>query len=84
MAVALMSTGIITLTLGVLAWNHKFKREVVFRKEAEERLRISHLQLEEKQKEIIDSINYAKRIQQSHMPTEAYIHNTLKRLKRGG
>lgn len=38
--------------------------------------------LEEKQKEIIDSLTYAKRIQQSHMPTERYIQSNLERLKK--
>ena len=38
--------------------------------------------IEDKQKEIIDSINYAKRIQQSHMASEKYIELTLKRLKK--
>jgi tetratricopeptide (TPR) repeat protein len=37
--------------------------------------------VEEKQKEIIDSINYAKRIQQSLMPTEKYISSKLKSIK---
>ncbi len=37
--------------------------------------------VEEKQKEILDSIHYAKRIQQSLLPTEKYILNTLKRLR---
>ncbi len=35
--------------------------------------------VEEKQKEIIDSILYAKRIQQSLMPTEKYIERNLKK-----
>ena len=38
--------------------------------------------VEEKQKEIIDSINYAKRIQQSQLPTEKYINKSLKRLRK--
>ncbi len=37
--------------------------------------------VEEKQKEIIDSITYAKRIQKSNMPTEKYIEYTITRLK---
>lgn len=37
--------------------------------------------IEEKQKEIIDSINYAKRIQNSLLPTDKYIDKTFKRLK---
>lgn len=37
--------------------------------------------VEEKQKEILDSIRYAKRIQQSLLPTEKYIDKKLKELK---
>jgi hypothetical protein len=35
--------------------------------------------VEEKQKEILDSIHYAKRIQRSLLPTEKYIHKSLDR-----
>ncbi len=35
--------------------------------------------IEEKQKEILDSIHYAKRIQKSLLPTEKYIERNLKR-----
>ena len=44
---------------------------------------ISHQKqlVEEKQKEIIDSIRYAKRIQHSLLPTEKYIEKSLNRLK---
>ena len=80
--------GLATLAIGVLAWNQKFKKEVVFRKETEDKLKESldeiesqHKILEEKQKEIIDSITYARRIQKSLLPTEKYIDNSLKRLK---
>jgi len=38
-----------------------------------------HSELEEKQKEIVDSIKYAKRIQQTLMPSEKYIDKHLKR-----
>ena len=39
------------------------------------------LMVEEKQKEILDSIYYAKRIQQSLLPTDKYIERSLARLK---
>lgn len=87
MAEPLIIGGALILIIGVLAWNRKFKKEVVRRKETEDKLKDSyaeietqHLKLEEKQKEIIDSINYAKRIQQTHMPTEKYIQSVLERL----
>lgn len=37
--------------------------------------------VEEKQKEILDSIRYAKRIQQSLLPTQKYIDKTINKLK---
>jgi tetratricopeptide (TPR) repeat protein len=40
------------------------------------------LQVEEHQKAIIDSITYARRIQQSQLPTEQYIDRSLKRLNK--
>ena len=81
--------GITTLVIGTLAWNQKFKKEVVFRKETEDKLKetlekieLQHEALEEKQQEIISSIRYAKRIQNSLLPTEKYIDNQLNRLKK--
>ncbi|MBK7666125.1 MAG: tetratricopeptide repeat protein [Sphingobacteriaceae bacterium] len=41
-----------------------------------------HSELEEKQKEIVDSIKYAKRIQQTLMPSEKYIEKNLKSFKK--
>lgn len=38
--------------------------------------------IEAKQKDILDSIHYAKRIQQALLPTEKYIDKSLKRLKK--
>jgi tetratricopeptide (TPR) repeat protein len=37
--------------------------------------------VEEKQREILDSIHYAKRIQQSLLPTEKYVQSRLRRLQ---
>jgi hypothetical protein len=89
MAEGMMIIGLIVLAIGTFSWNQKFKNEVVFRKETEDKLKESlveieaqHQKLEEKQKEIIDSITYAKRIQSSLLPTETYIDNSLKRLNK--
>lgn len=41
-----------------------------------------HKQLEEKQKEILDSIHYAKRIQDSLLPTEKYFEKKITELKK--
>ena len=38
--------------------------------------------IEEKQKEIIDSINYARRIQRAHLPNEKYISKKLAELRK--
>lgn len=38
--------------------------------------------IEEHQKEILDSIRYAKRIQKAHLPTEIYVKRTIDRLKK--
>jgi hypothetical protein len=81
--------GLTVFAIGVFAWNQKFKKEVIFRKETEDKLKVSleeieqqHKTLEEKQKEIIDSITYARRIQSSLLPTETYIENSLNRLSK--
>jgi hypothetical protein len=37
--------------------------------------------VEEKQKEILDSIHYARKIQKALMPTDVYINNKMKHLK---
>ncbi len=49
----------------------------IFKKELNE----SKAKTDEKQKEILDSIRYAKRIQQALMPNEKYFERNLKRLK---
>ena len=38
--------------------------------------------VEEKQKEILDSIHYAKRIQRALLPTEKYFEKNIKNLKK--
>lgn len=44
--------------------------------------RIQKLLIEEKQREILDSIHYAKRIQSSLMPSEKHIDKNLRRLRK--
>lgn len=44
--------------------------------------RIQKIMIEEKQREILDSIHYAKRIQNSLLPSEKYIDKNLNRLKK--
>lgn len=57
--------GVIFIVAGMFAWNQRMKKEVVYRKETEDKLQDSYRQIEEKNKEITDSITYAKRIQHS-------------------
>ena len=51
------------------------------RRKAEKQLVEQKALIEEKQKEIIDSIRYARRIQRSQLPNEKYIDKTLERMK---
>ncbi|MGZ3865006.1 MAG: hypothetical protein ACXVNR_00910 [Bacteroidia bacterium] len=52
------------------------------RQKAEKQLSAQKALIEEKQKEIIDSIRYASRIQKSQMPNEKFIEKTLDRLRK--
>lgn len=57
---------------------------VVFRgykqkKRSNEKLQSAYNTIEDKQKEILDSIHYARRIQNSLLPSEKYIHRILKK-----
>ncbi|HYG50504.1 MAG TPA: hypothetical protein VD905_06355, partial [Flavobacteriales bacterium] len=42
------------------------------------------IEVEEKQREIIDSINYARRIQLALMPNERLIEKNMERIKKKG
>jgi serine phosphatase RsbU (regulator of sigma subunit) len=68
-------TGAVALVITLISWNRSYKKEVNLRLQTEEKLRETlkeveekHLQIEEKNKEITDSINYAKRIQEAILP----------------
>jgi serine phosphatase RsbU (regulator of sigma subunit) len=58
----------------------KEKLEKVVEERTAEVVKQKHL-LEEKNKEVMDSITYARRIQQSLMPTEKYISRILGKKK---
>jgi hypothetical protein len=47
-----------------------------------EEIRNQKAEIEEKNKDLLDSINYARRIQHSQMPTETYIQRVLRRLRK--
>lgn len=85
---ALTPLGILFLIISIFGWNISFKKEVTLKLQAEQKLKetLKNLEeknklIEEKQKEILDSIKYAKRIQNAHLPNEKFISKTLKRLK---
>ncbi len=72
---------LILLIFAVFSWRNKQKANKAL---AEKNAEI-HLQkeiIEEKQKEVMDSIRYAKRIQQSLLPTEKYIARNLTELNK--
>jgi len=77
-------TGLIILSATVIGWNQLFSREIVLRKEAEEKvkdafvvLKEQHAVIEEKSNEILASINYAKRLQGAILPSEKTRKNYL-------
>jgi len=57
----------------------KQKNEI---EEQNQKLQLAYDEIGEKQKEILDSIHYAKRIQRSLLPTEKYLERALNELKK--
>lgn len=76
-ALLLIQTGIIILVITFIFWNISFRKEVKLRAIAEEKLKETLNEVEEKQKEITDSINYAKRIQEAILPSFDFIKSHL-------
>ncbi len=73
----LIQVGIVTLVITFIFWNISFRKEVKLRLVAEEKLKETLTEVEEKQKEITDSINYAKRIQEAILPSFDFIKTHL-------
>lgn len=67
----IMVINLFTVLMATLTVVYLFKKE----------LSESKTKIEEKQKEILDSIYYAKRIQNAHLPNEVVIKKTIRRLK---
>lgn len=73
---------IVLLIAGFIYYSLIQKRKAHLKlEEKNQKIELQHTLLEEKQKEIIDSINYAKRIQQSLLPSKKYIRKSIDRLK---
>jgi Na+/melibiose symporter-like transporter len=73
----LIQVGIVMLVITFIFWNISFRKEVKLRAIAEEKLKETLNEVEEKQKEITDSINYAKRIQEAILPSLDFIKTHL-------
>lgn len=73
--------GLMLIVAGVSfkAYRNKQKANIIITEQKQFVESQKHI-IEEKQKEIIDSINYAKRIQNAHLPQEKYISKKLKEL----
>lgn len=73
----LVISGSIILAITFIFWNISFRKEVKLRVVVEEKLKETLNEVEEKQKEITDSINYAKRIQEAILPSFDFIKTHL-------
>lgn len=71
---AISGIGLLVLGFAIFAY-----RSFLQKKRANVEISRQKQIIEEKQKEVLDSIYYARRIQRSLLPNEAYIHKTLKR-----
>lgn len=78
------SIGCVLLVITFLGWNNMFKNEVQLRQVAEKKLasafddlKVKHELIEEKNREIHDSINYAKRIQYTLLAHTEFLNSHL-------
>lgn len=69
--------GSLGLVISLVNWNRSFRKEVVLRKAAESQLKTAFIQLEEKNREILDSITYAQRIQRALLASESLLKRNL-------
>jgi hypothetical protein len=81
----MLYSGFLLLAICLILWNRLFSKEIILRKKAEQdaELRLKEIEkqkliIEEKNEEIISSIRYARRIQNSLMPSQKYLEKTLK------
>ena len=73
----LKQAGVVVLVIKFIFWNISFRKEVKLRLVAEEKLKETLNEVEEKNREITDSINYAKRIQEAILPSFDFIKTHL-------
>jgi serine phosphatase RsbU (regulator of sigma subunit) len=73
----LIVVGITILALSLFGWNKVFGSQIIRIKIAEEKLQDILTEVKEKNREITDSINYAKRIQEAIIPSIHFIQESL-------
>lgn len=71
----ILGSGVFILIIGFLTYN-RFR----LKRKSEEALKLKNKEIEEKNKEILDSIHYARRIQSSLFTPEKYIDKNLNKL----
>lgn len=76
---AISGFGLLVLGFAIFAY-----RSFLQKKKANQEISMQKYLIEEKQKEILDSIHYAKRIQTALIPSEWYIAKQLKRMTENG
>ncbi|MFO0355907.1 MAG: PP2C family protein-serine/threonine phosphatase [Sphingobacteriaceae bacterium] len=76
-ASAMMIIGSIGFIITMIFWNRTFSKEVMLRHDAEQKLKHAFVELEEKNKEILDSINYAQRIQKALLASTSLLNKNL-------
>lgn len=80
-----LGVGLAGVIISFINWNRSFRKEVKLRAETEARLQEAFAQLEqqhgqitEKNKEILDSIHYAERIQKTILPSDKLLQQELR------
>lgn len=73
----MITVGIIGFLLSTFTWHRLFEKEVRLRKKAEQEVTMAFNELEEKNKEILDSITYAQRIQRALLASDSILKKHL-------
>ena len=76
-ATILLYLGLFSLLFTIKSWNNVFKKQIVLRKQAEDKLEKQKNIVEEKNREIRDSIEYALRIQTAILPPQKIVQQYL-------
>jgi serine phosphatase RsbU (regulator of sigma subunit) len=81
----LIVSGVMLIIVNAFIWNMRFRKEVIFRKETEDKLvetlkevELQKIIVEEKNHEILDSIRYARHIQDAILPPVKMVEEHLK------